>query len=301
MALLYKLYHMLSPRMRHRIKSWVGGVGHHVSLLDSLKANKAAVGKRRLDEAFCHFLEIYSRLQNKSLAGLQCMDFGAGYVITDSLVMWLLGASRVDTVDYNAICRPSALRKAVQRMDEERLLGFAKQFGFIDQHDLTERLTLLKHMARKGEIPLAQLGIHYHAPFDATHDAQVGRLGPIDLVWSTSVLEHIHPEYLSPILDNLAGVLSPWGVMVHLIDGRDHLDLNGAPFGFLAEDTDYVLDRDFDARGNRLLQKDWERIGDAIPGVDARILGLDGAFKMMLPFVDPRVHFYLLMAKKRSG
>ncbi len=300
MAILYKFYRLLSPRMRLRVKSLVGGVGHHVSLLDSLKANKDAVNKRRLDEAFCHFLEIYCRVQNKSLEGLRCLDFGAGYVITDSLVMWLLGAIRVDTVDYNAISRSSALCKAVQCMDEARLLSFAKQFGFIDQHDLTERLTLLKDMARQGEIPLDQLGIHYHSPFDATNDAQVDRLGTIDLVWSTSVLEHIHPKYLSPILNNLVGLLSPWGVMVHLIDARDHLDLNEEPFGFFAENTDYVLDRDFDARGNRLLRKDWERICEDIPGVDARITALDDAFKMRSPCVDQRAHFYLLRAK-RSG
>lgn len=301
MGVLYTLYKTLSPQMRHRVKRWVGGLGHHASLLDSLKANKDALGKRRLDVAFCHFLEIYSRLQNKSLAGLRCLDFGAGYVITDSLVMWLLGAARVDTVDYNPIARPSALRKAVMAMDEKYLLNFASKFGFVDMRDLSERLTRLRNMAQAGDIRLEDLGIYYQAPFDATDLKQVERLAQVDLVWSTSVLEHIHPKYLEPILANLAMLLSPWGAMLHLIDARDHLDLEEAPFGFLEDGSDYLLDRDFDARGNRLSSVEWRGVASAIDHVDAEVVGLNAQFEAMPGATGLMAHFYLLMAKKSTA
>lgn len=297
MSIFYKTYRLLSPRMRNRVKTWVGGLGHHTSLFDSLKANKDGEGKRRLDNAFCHFLEFYSRLQNKPLTGARCLDFGAGYVISDSLVMWLLGANRVDAVDYNAIFRPSALRKAVLAMDERRLRDFSKGFDFVDQKSLTERLTLLKSIARNGDIPLNQLGIFYRAPFDATDAADVRCLESIDLVWSTSVLEHIHPRYLLPILNNLASALSPCGAMVHLIDARDHFDLEGAPFGFFDKVADYELDRDFDARGNRLTHKEWEKISTSISGVDSRVMGLKSDFSAMSSREDLRSHYYLLTAK----
>lgn len=299
MSVLYRVYRCFSPKMRHRLKRWVGGLGHHASLLDTLKANKDAIGKRRLDEAFCHFLQTYSRLQNKSLAGLRCLDFGAGYVATDSLVMWLLGASRVDTVDYNAIAQPAALRKAVAAMDEERLLGCAKKYGFVDLKDFKERLAILKAMVDEGNLQLDQLSIYYRAPFDATNRAQVDELQTVDLIWSTSVLEHIHPNYLEPILVNLGRLLTPWGVMVHLIDARDHLDLENAPFGFFDEDADYVLDRDFDARGNRLLPEEWAQVAGSIKQ-DAKVLGLDKNFENVSSAAQ-RAHFYLLTAKHKAS
>lgn len=299
MSVLYKVYRLCSPKMQHRLKRWVGGLGHHASLLDSLKANKDAIGKRRLDEAFCHFLKTYSRLQNKSLAGLRCLDFGAGYVATDSLVMWLLGASRVDTVDYNSIAQPAALRKAVAAMDEELLLGCAKNYGYVDLKDLKERLAVLKAMAAEGNLQLEQLSIYYRAPFDATDPAQVDELQTVDLIWSTSVLEHIHPNYLEPILVNLGRLLSPWGAMVHLIDARDHLDLENAPFGFFEEDADYILDRDFDARGNRLLPEEWAQVAGSIKQ-DAKVLGLDKNFENV-PSAAQRAHFYLLTTKHKGS
>lgn len=299
MSVLYKVYRLFSPKMRHRLKRWVGGLGHHASLLDSHKANKDAIGKRRLDEAFCHFLQTYSRLQNKSLAGLRCLDFGAGYVITDSVVMWLLGASRVDTVDYNAIAQPAALRKAVAAMDEERLLGCAKNYGFVDLQDLKERLAVLKAMAAEDDLQLEQLSIYYRAPFDATDSAQVDELQMVDLIWSTSVLEHIHPNYLEPILVNLGRLLSPWGAMVHLIDARDHLDLDNAPLGFFDDDADYVLDRDFDARGNRLLPEEWAQVAGSIKQ-DSKVLGLDKNFENVSSATQ-RAHFYLLTTKHKAS
>lgn len=300
MGILYTLYKALSPQMRHRAKRWVGGLGHSASLLDSLKANKDALGKRRLDIAFCHFLEMYSRLQNKSLAGLRCMDFGAGYVISDSLVMWLLGAARVDTLDYNPIARPAALRKAVMAMDENHLLNFARKFGFVDMKDLSERLVCLKKLAQEGDIPLEALGIYYQAPFDATNPEQIRHLAEVDLVWSTSVLEHIHPKYLPPILANLATLLSPWGAMLHLIDARDHLDLEEAPFGFLEDGSDYLLDRDYDARGNRLSWLEWREVSGCMEA-DTEVVGLNAGFESMPYVSDSKAHFYLLMAKKKTA
>lgn len=299
MGILYKIYRLLGPQTRHSLKRWVGGLGHGASVLDSLKASKDALGKRRLDEAFCHFLKIYSRLQNKSLSGLRCIDFGAGYVISDSLVMWLLGAHCVETLDYNAIANSEALRKAVLAVDEARLFGCAKSYGFIDMTDLKERLGRLRGMAQRGNLSLEALNIRYRAPFDATDASQIERLQPVDLIWSTSVLEHIHPQYMEAILSNLTKVLSPWGGMVHLVDARDHLDLDNAPFGFFDADTDYVLDQDFDARGNRLMLSDWTKIAQSTVA-DGVVVSLDSQFNLIHPEDDVPAPFYLLMIKNQG-
>ena len=169
---------------------------------------------------------------------------------------------------------------------------------YVDLQDLKERLTVLKTMADEGKLQLEQLGIYYRAPFDATDRAQVDELQMVDLIWSTSVLEHIHPNYLEPILFNLGSLLSPWGAMVHLIDARDHLDLENAPFGFFEEDADYILDRDFDARGNRLTAEEWKWVAESAK-FDTKVLSLNGEFENIN--AGQMAHFYMLMLKNAES
>ena len=57
--------------------------------------------------------------------------------------------------------------------------------------------------------------------------------------------------------------------MVHNIHLEDHRDIDGAPFAFLAADTDWT-EADYDSRGNRLRASDWVRIVAAIPAPPRR-------------------------------
>lgn len=49
----------------------------------------------------------------------------------------------------------------------------------------------------------------------------------VDLVVSKSVLEHVPPQQVGPLLDELKRVLKPGAAMVHVIDLRDHLFVDG--------------------------------------------------------------------------
>jgi SAM-dependent methyltransferase len=49
----------------------------------------------------------------------------------------------------------------------------------------------------------------------------------LDLVVSKSVLEHVRPRDVDPLLKEVARVLRPGGRTVHIIDLRDHLHIEG--------------------------------------------------------------------------
>ncbi|HTO39828.1 MAG TPA: hypothetical protein VL026_02550, partial [Rhizomicrobium sp.] len=78
-----------------------------------------------------------------------------------------------------------------------------------------------------------------------------------DFIHSISVLEHLPPILVEPILQNLEMSLTSNGVMIHEIDLRDHRDLEKAPLTFLSRNEDYNAARDFDLRGNRLRKPEW--------------------------------------------
>lgn len=90
-----------------------------------------------------------------------------------------------------------------------------------------------------------------------------------DLILSLSVLEHVPPAVAPALLTNLLAMLRPGGTMVHNIHLEDHRDIDGAPFAFLAADTDWT-EADYDSRGNRLRASDWVRIVAAIPAPPRR-------------------------------
>lgn len=51
--------------------------------------------------------------------------------------------------------------------------------------------------------------------------------GSLDAILSKSVLEHVRRHHVRPLLRDLRRVLRPGGVMVHIIDLRDHMRIDG--------------------------------------------------------------------------
>lgn len=49
--------------------------------------------------------------------------------------------------------------------------------------------------------------------------------GCVDVVLSKSVLEHVRAEQVEPLLADLHRVLAPGGVMIHIVDLRDHMHI----------------------------------------------------------------------------
>ena len=96
------------------------------------------------------------------------------------------------------------------------------------------------------------------------------------------------------------------GVMVHAIHLEDHRDFAGAPFAFLAADTDW-RPAHADRRGNRLRASQWRDLFDVVPGLDviaderevrdAALPALDPSFAAF-PLDDLRTKRQVLAARR---
>jgi hypothetical protein len=233
--LLQQLYYRLPPRTRALIKGWIAASGHKMSLLDSIKARHLASTNKRIDAVVNQISRGLSFAGVNSFEGVRCMEFGCGYVPTELAYYWARGAAEIIGIDYNRIAQlqymPLALRGG--------------------------------NSIVPGIEAFSAENIKYLAPFDARHQP----LPQVDYLRSSSVLEHIPTEDVGVILQNLAGCIAAGGVMIHIIDLRDHLDPVNDPNGFLV-DTSYNRQKDVDRRGNRLRKSDWVQIFSALTGFD---------------------------------
>lgn len=251
--MIFSVYNSLPAGLRYNLKKLFRTAGHSRSWLDGFIAQRDACGKKSLANSLSHTLHLLGLLHMDTLQGQVTLDFGAGYVPTDAVIHWLLGAERAYAIDYNAIADFRALKLAVEQSDAGSLLDLVPE---IQKQQFASRLARLKKLDRFTLYSLGKLGICYQAPFDLL---QRRPLQCIDLLLSTSVLEHLPPRDVRRILQALAGALSYHGRMIHEIHLEDHLDLQNDPGAFLRSSTLYDPHKEYDSRGNRLLRKEWSR------------------------------------------
>lgn len=249
--IVFSMYNSLPAPLRYRLKKLFRTAGHSASWFDALIARRDAHGKKALGHSLAHMLRLLEIGGVSSLRGMRTMDFGSGYVPTDAVAHWLLGADAAYAADYNAIADFSALRLAVMHDDESTL---ARQVPESLRAEFSARLRALRRLDAWTATSFARFGIHYLAPFDALKDTPPTAF---DLITSTSVLEHIAADDLDRMLAALGAALVEQGRMIHEIHLEDHLDISGDPFNFLKRGTTYRRGRDHDARGNRVLRRDW--------------------------------------------
>ena len=165
------------------------------------------------------------------------------------------------SVDYYPLLQVSEVPRALDGIDEEGLVRALARWD--EAGAIRARLDALKARADWSLAGLRGIGIEYVAPCDLSATPLANER--FDLISSLSVLEHVPPAIAPGLLTNLFAMLAPTGVMIHNIHLEDHRDIEGAPFAFLAADTDWSR-ADDDSRGNRLRASDWSRIVDSVPG-----------------------------------
>jgi SAM-dependent methyltransferase len=158
--------------------------------------------------------------QGRSVESGVFLELGTGLQVALPLVLWLLGASEITTVDLHRYLRPELVGDDVRRMRQEFeeikvLLG--KTPG---THFSTDRLTALLGAGDELERLLEIAHINYQAPVDAINP-QIGS-HTIDYHVSYSVFQHIPPESLKVVVSQARRVLKPGGLFVHWIDLSDH-------------------------------------------------------------------------------
>lgn len=246
------MFRKLPPGLRTKLKTILQTDGHGQSTFDGLSARKDASGKKRLDRALAEIVERLDCPPADRIRGKVCIDFGAGYVPTDGVALWLLGAKLVHGIDYNSIAKPAEMARAVRAADirrvEEQLRGLQ-----IDD-SWRQRLAQLQHWARQKSRDFPP-GYNYLAPLDVITYPE--RLPKFDILVSNSVLEHIPPSRLGPVLDALKSRENLGAAQIHRVDLRDHRDFENNPYGFLDPSIEFDAEVHADSRGNAMTLNDW--------------------------------------------
>ncbi len=238
---------VIPPELRLKIRA--------TPLLEQHQAGQLARHQKRLDVCAAQIAELLLLARHPPLAGKVCVEIGAGWVMSHSLVFHLLGAERVIATDIDAHAHPPALQPAVHHalpsLVRDQLAPFSTHA------DVRARLNRLMSIRHFDFSVLKQLGIEYVAPIDLARE----RLRiPFDLAYSNSVLEHVPIADVPTLLDHLVADLRPGGTMLHCIHLEDHRDIDTDPLGFLALPTDSYSSTEQSLRGNRLRKSDWQEI-----------------------------------------
>jgi len=230
-------------------------------------AKRLARRARRLDLCAAQFAHLLHRMPGLSLENARCLEIGSGWVLTHTLVCYLLGAQTVTTTDILPLAQPRYLRDAVRGSDASLVREVLSPYSPYEQ--VRRRLSRIQSMDRFSFPSLGELGISYLAPFDIAKEPLPGMF---DIIYSFDVLEHVQPQDLVVFLTNLSRSLAPTGCMVHSIHTEDHRDSKGDPFAFLSESQESYPDTTRMLRGNRLRRNEWISIFQQIPEIKFTIL-----------------------------
>lgn len=251
----HSLFRRLPPFWRTGLKRLLRSQGHGQSSIDWVTAAKDAGGKKRLDQALERLIVTIGPETASQIAGKVCIDFGAGYVPTDGLVLWLLGACEVHGVDYNDIAKPRHIARAVTAAETDRIHTQLQSLNL--DAGWSDRLDVLRHWAEVGSHSFPP-GYNYIAPADVITSPLL--LPNFDVLISTSVLEHIRPSLLIALMDVLRSRENARAIQIHCVDLRDHRDFDKAPYGFLDPSRKFDPEADADSRGNGMTLRDWEAL-----------------------------------------
>lgn len=206
--------------------------------------------------------------------GRDLLEIGTGWLPVFPLCFALAGARRCHTFDLHRHLNPAVMAKALHEL-ERHLPAIAQACG--DAESLVRERWQRLAGAGAGADILAAAGIEYHAPADATltglPDASVA------LVFSNSVLEHVTPEVLAPMMRESRRVLQPDGLSLHSVNCGDHY----AYFDRTITQVHYLRfsDRQWRKWNNDLLYQNRLRPVDFIDA--ARAAGMEVLLDMHVP------------------
>ena len=176
--------------------------------------------------------------QGGSIEGATVLEIGTGRRLTLPVILWLMGAEQVISVDLHRY-----VKRAIVEMDLRALLADADANGAGMMKEVrADRLEQVRALlcSNWDLETLCRLGkIRYAAPTDA------GSLDLpatcVDYHISYTVFEHIPAPILQEILREACRVIRNPGMAIHFIDHSDHFahsDLSISAINFLQFDDD---------------------------------------------------------------
>lgn len=223
-----------------------------------MHSSELAIAGKRLDIC-ANEIAIYLLQSGKGKYVLRdkiCLEIGSGWLLTHSLVFYLLGAKKVYATDVCPLLQPENIFKAVCKSVDWSILDSLSTFE--DREIIHLRLNKLLSFKNLSLEVLQDLGIEYIAPIDLSQ--QLPGQEKIDFIFSKSVLEHVPVDDIVPLLENLVSSLSEDGFMFHLIHLVDHKNSDEKPFDFFVYQQE-AYSRELQSRwGNRIRRSQWKNI-----------------------------------------
>jgi predicted SAM-dependent methyltransferase len=165
------------------------------------------------------------RQQRGSLDSVVLLEFGAGWDLYSNLLYWCLGVDSQIAVDIRRWIHHEAINAVVTHLQQDP-----------PANAIRTPAVLMKPGNLEAQLKL-HYGIDYRAPFDAT--SMTLQDSSIDLIVTTSVLEHIPLDVCQAIICECRRVMRPDGLMSHMIDYSDHYahsDANITAYNYLQFD-----------------------------------------------------------------
>lgn len=253
-----------------RTKSVIRSSELYQALYNKMHSSKLAVAGKRLDIC-ANEVAIYLLQSSKDKYVLRdkiCLEIGSGWLLTHSLVFYLLGAKKVYATDVYPLLQPENIFKAVCKSVDWSILDSLSTFE--DREIIRLRLKKLLSLKNLSVEVLQDLGIEYVAPIDLSQ--KLPSKEKIDFIFSKSVLEHVPVDDVVPLLENLVSSLSEDGFMFHLIHLLDHKNLQERPFDFFVYQQE-AYSRELQSRwGNRIRRSEWKQIFSNLKHLDSRFV-----------------------------
>ncbi|BAZ29338.1 hypothetical protein NIES4074_17810 [Cylindrospermum sp. NIES-4074] len=252
------------------IKSIIRASKTYQYIYNKNHANKLASSGKKLDICANEigFYMLYTGQEKYVLRNKVCLEVGSGWLLTHTLVFYLLGARRIYATDIEPLLQCQYISKAVSQSVNWSILDSLSNFE--DRHLIKSRLDNLLSVKRFSIQTLRNFGIEYISPVDLSQKLPIEE--NLDFIFSKSVLEHVPVADIIPMLENLERELSEEGFMFHLIHLTDHRDLENNPFNFLVySPEDYS--RELQTRwGNRIRRSQWQEIFSNLKTLDFKFV-----------------------------
>jgi len=161
------------------------------------------------------------RSVGREIFGSRILEIGTGRRLEVPIVLWLMGASEIVTVDLNKYLKPTLVWEAIAYIRNNVSLIEQKLQTVQDVPGFHERLSkLIASVPSDWNALLETVSVRYLAPADARCLPFPDR--SFDYHVSLNVLEHIPTESLKRILIEAKRLLKPGGTIVHAVDPSDH-------------------------------------------------------------------------------
>ncbi|BDI19975.1 hypothetical protein ANSO36C_57770 [Nostoc cf. commune SO-36] len=260
----------LKNLLNEQAKSIIRSFGLYQILYNKIHSHKLAVAGKRLDIC-ANEVALYLLQSGKGKYVLRdkiCLEIGSGWLLTHSLVFYLMGAKKVYATDLYPLLQPENIFQAVSKSVGWSILDSLSTFE--DREIIHLRLKKLLSLKKISVETLKELGIEYIAPIDLSQ--KIPTKDKIDFIFSKSVLEHVPVDDVIPLLKNLESSLSEDGFMFHLIHLLDHKNVSERPFDFFVYSQE-AYSRELQSRwGNRIRRSQWKQIFSNLKHLDSRFV-----------------------------